>query len=581
MKKHFRFLTFLLSALFIVGCNPNDDGSSSNASDPFTQNFGAAVSRDFMGQVVDQDGVAIQNAEIKIGNKTTQTDVNGVFIIKGAGVYKRFAYITAKKSGFIDGSRAMVPTSGINNVKIMMIANTPVEIISSGVASEVTLPNGTTVNFDGAFQDENGNAYAGDVQVAMYHLESSNENLSSLMPGMLYAKDESGAEKVLETYGMMNVELKGSNGQKLQIASGHTAGISMAIDATQLATAPNTIPLWHFDEVKGYWIEEGSATKVGNAYVGTVSHFSWWNCDYPYSLVTLTVNVHTASGEPLVNFAVNVTDTSGYFNPQHTDMNGQVAGFVPASTVLTLEVLNMDYTMLLHESSFGPLTSDTTINIIIEGSPTVLFNEITGNLVNCENTNVTNGYMMLIREGYSSFFFPVNNGQFSFNTVRTSANETFSLRGGDYNTSNYSESIVYSYSNSATTNVGNFAACNPITEFISYQIDSNPTVIMQSNLTFTIDMNNYLSVFGRNNELGKEISIDGQAGGTGANAMLGFVLQGTDFGVIRSGGTNTITYNAAPIGAVGTYADVTFNGTFTDTTGTHTLSGLIHVIRDN
>ncbi|CAM3701674.1 hypothetical protein FSS13T_19040 [Flavobacterium saliperosum S13] len=581
MKKHFRFLTFLLSALFIVGCNPNDDGSSSNASDPFTQNFGAAVSRDFMGQVVDQYGVAIQNAEIKIGNKTTQTDVNGVFIIKGAGVYKRFAYITSKKSGFIDGSRAMVPTSGINNVKIMMIANTPVQIISSGVASEVTLPNGTTVNFDGAFQDENGNAYTGDVQVAMYHLEASNENLSSLMPGMLYAKDESGAEKVLETYGMMNVELKGSNGQKLQIASGHTAGISMAIDATQLATAPNTIPLWHFDDAKGYWIEEGSATKVGNAYVGTVSHFSWWNCDIPNSTILLTINIHDNNGNPLVNQIIELTDQNGYSTFGLTDSNGQTSGLIPENSSLVLQVYASNYSTIIYNSAIGPFVTDAVVNIVIEGSPALIFNQVTGNLVNCENTNVTNGYMMLIREGYSSFFFPVNNGQFSFNTVRTSANETFSLRGGDYNTSNYSEAIVYSYSNSATTNVGNFAACNPITEFISYQIDSNPTVIMQSNLTFTIDMNNYLSVFGRNNELGKEISIDGQAGGTGANAMLGFVLQGTDFGVIRSGGTNTITYNAAPIGAVGTYADVTFNGTFTDTTGTHTLSGLIHVIRDN
>ncbi|MCG2611443.1 hypothetical protein LZZ90_07980 [Flavobacterium sp. SM15] len=210
---------------------------------------------------------------VKIGTNTVQTDANGVFIINGADVYENFAYIITKKSGYIDGSRALIPTDGKNKVKIMMITNVPVQTVQSGTTSEVTLPNGTKVNFDGAFQDENGNAYSGTVQVFMYHLESSNGNLSSLMPGMLYAQDKDGNEKILETYGMMNVELKGASGQKLQIANGHTAQITMDIDDAQLSNAPTTIPLWHFDEVNGYWKEEGSAQKVGSNYVGRVSHF--------------------------------------------------------------------------------------------------------------------------------------------------------------------------------------------------------------------------------------------------------------------------------------------------------------------
>ena len=64
-------------------------------------------------------------------------------------------------------------------------------------------------------------------------------------------------------------------GQKLNLKEGHTAEIVVQIDDSQLATAPNTITLWHFDEEKGYWKEDGVATKVGNKYVGEVSHFSW------------------------------------------------------------------------------------------------------------------------------------------------------------------------------------------------------------------------------------------------------------------------------------------------------------------
>jgi hypothetical protein len=34
-------------------------------------------------------------------------------------------------------------------------------------------------------------------------------------------------------------------------------------------------------------------------------------------------------------------------------------------------------------------------------------------------------------------------------------------------------------------------------------------------------------------------------------------------------------------GAIGQYIDITFNGTYTNSTGSHTINGVAHVIRDN
>jgi len=275
----------------------------------------------------------------------------------------------------------------------MMISNAPVQTILSGVASEVTLPNGTKVNFDGAFQDESGNAYSGSVQVVMFHLEASNENISSLMPGMLYAEDQNGQEKALETYGMMNVELKGSAGQKLQIANGHTAQITVAIDNTQLATAPSSIPLWHFDDLNGYWKEEGSAQKVGNNYVGTVSHFSWWNCDAQFPMVSLTATVLDSNGNTLSNVTVqlirasSVSGTMGF-----TDNNGVVSGLVPANEILILNIFDSCGGGIIYTSKIGPFSVDTVLPpITINNS--VLSSQVTGTLLKCDNSNVTNGYV--------------------------------------------------------------------------------------------------------------------------------------------------------------------------------------------
>ena len=55
----------------------------------------------------------------------------------------------------------MVPTSGKNNVKIMLLPNAPLETIQSGVESEVSIFSGTKVKFQGGFQDENGTNYSG------------------------------------------------------------------------------------------------------------------------------------------------------------------------------------------------------------------------------------------------------------------------------------------------------------------------------------------------------------------------------------------------------------------------------------
>ncbi|MFT3795718.1 carboxypeptidase-like regulatory domain-containing protein [Flavobacterium sp.] len=309
MMKKLLFWTLCVAVISFTGCDPEDDRSNGislpEVSDAeFAKNFGAEVQRDFIGQVVDVNNEPVVAATVKIGTASVQTDANGVFIVNGASVYEKFAHVTATKAGYISGSRSLVPTTGKNNIKIMLLAATPVQTIASGATAAVDLPNGTKVVFDGAFTDESGNAYSGNVNVSVFHLESSNENLGSLMPGMLYAKNESGQPVGLETFGMLHVELRGSGGQKLQIATGHLAQMTMPIDNTQLATAPATIPLWHFDEANGYWKQEGLAIRQGGKYVGNVSHFSWWNCDAPFPTYKLTVIATGINGLPLRNIGV-------------------------------------------------------------------------------------------------------------------------------------------------------------------------------------------------------------------------------------------------------------------------------------
>ena len=583
MKK----IQFLLCSLIVVvafsSCNPSDDSNNSVPDDDrFSENFGSAVSRDFIGQIIDIYNNPLQGVTIKIGTSTSQTDVNGVFIINDANVYQKFAYITAKKPGYIDGSRSMVPTMGTNNVKIMLVPNSPLATIQSGETSEVSLTSGTKVKFDGAFEDEEGNPYTGSVQVSLFHLTPSDENISNLMPGMLYAQSETNQEVLLETYGMINVELRGNSGQKINIKKGHTAEIALPIDASQMATAPNVIPLWHFDEEKGYWKQDGIATKVGNKYVGEVSHFSWWNCDAPYPLVNLTVTVVDGNGNPISNTGVGlIANGNTYPVMGYTNTDGQVSGLIPANVPMVLNVYGPYYSCsentIYYTSTIGPFSTNTVLpTITINNTLNVLSTNVVGTLLKCNNSNVTNGYVALKRNGSYSVA-PVTNGTFSFNELYCPTNTAFTLKGFDVENLQQTDSISYNFTSPITT-IGNLQACNAIDEFISYQIDNQATVFILDNLS-------------GNSQQGQGVGVGGSGANGGAFIWGGtnlpgtystnqFAIEGT-FGFIGPNTTNTLQFNLNQFGAIGEYIDMTFSGTYQDNTGNHTITGVVHVIRDN
>ena len=583
MKKFQILLALLVLSIAFSSCNPNDDDTTNtNNNTNFSENFGAKADRDFIGQVVDTNNQPIPNVAVKIGTSTVQTDMNGVFIINQANVNERFAYITAKKAGFIDGSRAMVPTNGKNNVRIMMIPNTPLATIQSGVASEVALPSGTKVVFDGAFETEAGVAYSGSVAVAMFHLAASNENISSLMPGMLYAQATDGSAKVLETFGMMQVELKGSAGQKLQIAKTHTAQINMPIEASQLATAPSSIPLWHFDEENGYWKQEGSATKIGNKYVGTVSHFSWWNNDIPNSSIYLSFTFVDINGNPLSNIAIMIVNDLGYFSHGETDANGQVAGFFPTNQELKVKIFSIN--VCGFTTSLGTFSTSTVVpDIVVGESTTILNSKIVGRLLKCDNSNVNNGYVLLYQNNHV-VLSPVNNGAFSFNQYYCDGTTNFSLLGFDYDNFQQTGLIQYDFKK-PTTSVGNIMTCNSINEFVSFQVDNGPVVFYATNLYTSFELfypaTTPYGITFRDGPNNFSIWIRYQLPGFYHNAT--FTANSGLSGYINSA-VNGISFdfNIAKAGQIGEFIDMTFDGTYYDADNViRRLRGTVHVIRNN
>ena len=581
-----RLLILVLLFPFLFNNCSNDSGIDGNSNDT-PLNFGSEVMKNFTGQILDENNNPVSNVAITVANKSATTDVNGVFISNNATVRDKFAFVTAKKAGYLDGSRSLVPTNGMNNVKITLLSGTIVGTVNSGTSGSVSLSNGSKVTFDGNFKTENGQAYSGVVSVIMKHLDPTDATTFDKMPGMLLAQNASGEERVLESYGMMNIELRGAASQKLQLST--TAQIEMPIATSQLSASPTTIPLWHFDETLGYWKEEGAATKQGTKYVGTVSHFSWWNCDAQFPTVRLSVTVVNSNGTPLANVRVGIRRaTNSYTVNGTTNTQGQVSGLVPANESLTMVVFD-SCGNIVSTTNIGPFAVATTLPNLVIPNSTIQSTLVQGNLLKCDGTNATNGYV-LMRYGNQNQIATVTNGAFSFTMLVCSATNTaFSLQGFDYDNLQTTNSINFTFT-SPVTNVGNITACNTISEFISYRIDSNEVRYIITNITASgrgtssgtnssgVSISAY-NVIAPNTT--QSFNLFGNTVIPGIYTTSMFSISSADIGSINAQTVNTVSFNLSSVGAVGQYIDITFNGTYTNSTGSHTITGVAHVIRDN
>jgi len=576
LKKQFIILLSFVFSITIVftSCKSDDNNNPEQEQSSFSENWGTMVLRDFKGKVTDENDNPLDGAQVKIGDDMTTTDANGFFVIRDASVYEKFAYITVEKPGYIKASRSMVPKAGMNDADIKAMAEELVGIVASGSDGESSLSDGTTVKFDGAFKDENGNTYSGNVSVYMHHLSPSDTDIDRTMPGMLYAQNANNEERILETYGMVNVELRGSGGEKLNIADGHTATIEIPIDASQ-PNAPNTIELWHFDEEKGYWIEDGTATKIGNKYVGEVSHFSWWNCDAQFPTVTLCMNIEDVNGNPIYGVVVEFF-RSGAINPGTgiTNGNGEICGLIPANETLNMVVKNPCGDQV-YTSTIGPFSTDSDIGTT--AIPAISTSTVSGTVLDCNNNPVTDGYVRLGFGSNNELTYTLTNGTFSFTTAECNSLSNFTLEGIDY--AGFETSGVINYTFTAPeTNVGSIVACNGTPEYITYQVNNDPTIILLSNFNASLYLGG-ISVGSQTN--GNYFYMQGDSTTPGIYNSPNFDIGADVVGRDPSVPTN-IQFNLSSFGAIGDYIDVTFAGTFTHFNGdVKNITGTIHVKRDN
>jgi hypothetical protein len=282
------------------------------------------VKTDIGGIVISDEGQPISNAKVIIGNKTTDTNVDGVFQIQNVTVNSHGAYIKVEHPNYFHGSKTINLSVGTRNkVKIRMMSNESTKFIDSNTGGisdyqdySVTLPANGIVNSDGS-------DYSGQVGVAAKWLNPTSRTFPELSPGRLTGVRTDGSLSGMVSMGMLAVELKGSNGQKLQIKKGNEAKIRIRVPTNMQSKAPETIPLWYFNEDAGIWVEEGEAKLIDGFYEGYVGHFTFWNCDYPNPLVEVHFKVVDQDGNPIASVPILISITNGGYSASGSTDNTQ------------------------------------------------------------------------------------------------------------------------------------------------------------------------------------------------------------------------------------------------------------------
>lgn len=510
--------------------------------------------------VKDPSGLPVNGALIVMGDQSAITSEDGTYFFTQATLTGD-DYLQVEKSGYFKGSRRF--TARESQLQFLQVTLMPQEeigtftgtqpaSISIDSKSDLTFPSNAVVRSDGSL-------YTGNVHVMASPIYGDDPQLSEKMPGTLSGLDESGTKVLLGSYGMLAVELQADNGDILNIAPGKTVEMKLAIPDKQLSSAPATIPLWYFDETKGYWIQEGEATKQGDVYVAELPHFSFWNCDDVFTLINWEGRFVYSDGKPAQNVRICLTIKSR--NDQrctNTNSDGIVSGEIAANEVMQLDVVN-DCESTIFSEEIGPFNDDAktdtkTIQIQVQDYAT-----ISGVALACDGSPITEGFVK-VKTPKNNFIFPITDAQGHFEGGYTyCTGDLVTVTVYDFVNSLVSLPQIITFDRSLV--LTNLKACEQVDEFIRYTIKG-----------FSPEYIYYFPELTRNNfHITKIVTLDS----IGVKGRFGFSFDGNTTGQYQgfavagnrinlpSGQTGYVvnmTVNVTEYGAVGEYIKGDFSG---------------------
>ncbi len=316
------------------------------------------------GIITDESNNPISGVKVSYGSSSVTTDVNGQFTFGEIALNEKYALIKAEKQGYLNNFKTFTPTvNAYNTISLQLLNEGASKTINANNGGTITLDTDIRLTFPAnSIANQDGSLFSGSVNVYGRYIDPDVTNFTQIMPGMLAGLTDENNIDALISYGMITVELKDQAGNDLEIASGETVKISLPAKSG----APETVPLWHFNETYGLWIEAGEATKVNERYLAEVNHFSTWNLDVQTPGFDVNIIVIDETLRSIANQRIDVeNDENDKITSVYTDNNG--------AFTLVSATQNLKFTFILScnstiEKTVSIGTSGETQTIIVNSS---------------------------------------------------------------------------------------------------------------------------------------------------------------------------------------------------------------------
>ena len=375
------FSAFLLTLFIGINSYCKKDKTS---SEPTLSTPGVTIGKiTVQGSVINENNTVVSGAIVKCGDVSSTTNSNGEFVLNNVPVTERSVlYVSA--NGFFDAYRGFNPASDQTSfMSVMILSKGNSKNFSSSTGAALS-DNGGNVSIPAnSLIDASGNPYTGSVKAFLRFQSPSQENFGLVMQGGDFAGVNTSSEMgTLNSYGFFSIELEDPNGAKLNIQPTSAAVFTMGIDPAQ-TSAPATVKLWSFDKTSGVWKEEGTATKNGNIYTGSVNHFSEWNCDSWNTTAHIKGKI-VCNGAAVPNIEILLENGKNNKLYAYSNSNGEFKIKIPSgftSTITINKIGSIPIKVLAKDEIFDLGTRDRCLTSKGEGSFTIWGKSYTGNYI--------------------------------------------------------------------------------------------------------------------------------------------------------------------------------------------------------
>lgn len=553
------FANLVILLLAAIGCSEDSGITNTN-----TNNQGT-ITTNITGAVVNEAGEPVSGAVITAYGQTKTTGSGGEFMFTGISIPSNRFFITAEKNGYFKSVKGEVSREGNVNIKFTMIQKTVTHTVNSVSGGSADLTNGSKVEFQpGAFVKSDGSVYTGTVNLSVKYMDPTDSKFSETVAGgdMLARRSDS-TDAVLYSYGMMKIEMESPAGEKLNINSGKPSTITTTIPASMVSSAPQTIPLWYFDESAGIWREEGTATKQGDKYVGTVTHFTDWNNDYAGYITRVEGRIVDCQGNPIPGLVVKVGQTATL-----TDEAGNYVRTVPTGVDFDITVeASQNFGISGDPIHIPALTNNQVYRVPL--CQLACYPVITGSFKSCSGTNIY-GMLSVSWDNRLQGIMPTQANGFR---IYTAPNKQAHLKFTAY-TGEVIDTVVTTPSSAVELALGELRSCSGVTCETSFNINgagfNNVFVRMQNSLSLSVySVSDSLTALTASSTDTTTLTLAfyGNLPGYYPNSTGTIGYHGQVFA-----GAKSININVSQYGAVGDLVKGTFEGVMVSGLGNITVS---------